>query len=113
MAAKFELKVGKSGKFSFNLKSANGQVVISSETYDDRKSALKGIESVKKNGGSEKRFEALTAKNGAPYFVLKATNGQVIVKSQMYRDARGVKRGIASVMKNAPAARVDDTTHAK
>lgn len=113
MAAKFELKVGKSGKFSFNLKSANGQVVISSETYDDRKSTLKGIESVKKNGGSEKRFEALTAKNGAAYFVLKATNGQVIVKSQMYRDARGVKRGIASVMKNAPAARVDDNTQAK
>lgn len=112
MAAKFELKVGKSGKFSFSLKSANGQTVISA-TYDDRKSALKGIASVKKNAGAEKRFEALTAKNGAKYFVLKATNGEVIVKSQMYRDARGVKRGIASVMKNAPDARVDDGTEAK
>jgi uncharacterized protein YegP (UPF0339 family) len=32
MAAKFELKVGKSGKFSFNLKSANGQVDITHPT---------------------------------------------------------------------------------
>jgi len=113
MAAKFELRAGKTGKVSFNLKSSNGQAVLTSEAYDERKAALKGIESVKKNAGNEKRFETLTAKNGTLYFVLKATNGEVIGKSQMYKDSRGLKRGIASVMKNAPDARVDDTTAAK
>jgi len=113
MAAKFELKSGKSGKISFNLKAANGQTVLTSETYDDKKSALKGIESVRKNSANAKRFETKTAKDDSLYFVLTATNGQVIGKSQMYKDAAGVKRGIASVTKNAPESRVDDQVEAK
>ena len=46
MAGKFELKKGKTGKFSFNLKSGNGQVVFTSQTYDDKRSANAGIKSV-------------------------------------------------------------------
>jgi uncharacterized protein YegP (UPF0339 family) len=48
MAGKFELKKGKTGKFSFNLKSGNGQVVFTSQTYDSKRSATAGISSVKK-----------------------------------------------------------------
>ena len=35
------------------------------------------------------------------YFVLTATNGQTIGKSQMYKSASGCKGGTESVMKNA------------
>ena len=64
------------------------------------------IESVKKNAPIEARFEIKEAKNGKPFFNLKASNGQVIGSSQMYASERTMKMGIASVMKNAPEAPV-------
>lgn len=109
MAAKFEIKKSKNGKqFHFNLKAANGQVILSSELYDAKKSAEKGIASVKKNAANDKRFERKSAKNGEPYFVLKAMNGEIIGKSELYSSAKSVEKGIASVKKNAPDARVVD-----
>ncbi|MEV4006333.1 YegP family protein [Actinomadura sp. NPDC049753] len=49
MAGKFQLKKGTSGKFHFNLVATNGQVIATSEAYESKASALKGIESVRKN----------------------------------------------------------------
>lgn len=49
MASKFVLKKGSTGKFHFNLVATNGQVIATSEAYESKGSALKGIESVKKN----------------------------------------------------------------
>jgi len=108
MAGKFEIKTGKSGKFSFNLKASNGQVILSSESYDSRKGAEGGIASVKKNAGTDARFERKTAKDGSAYFVLKASNGEIVGKSEMYKSAASRDNGIASVGKNAPDAPVVD-----
>ena len=49
MAAKFVLKKGSTGKYRFNLQAANGQVIATSEAYESKGSALKGIESVRSN----------------------------------------------------------------
>ncbi|MCV5334869.1 YegP family protein, partial [Escherichia coli] len=78
----------KNGKVHFNLKASNGQVILSSETYDSRKSAENGIESVRKNSQVDARFERKTAKDGSAYFVLKAANGEPIGKSEMYKSVR-------------------------
>lgn len=108
MPGKFEIKTGKSGKFSFNLKASNGQVILSSESYDSRKGAEGGIASVKKNAGNDARFERKTAKDGSAFFVLKAANGEPIGKSEMYKTKRSMENGIASVGKNAADAPVTD-----
>lgn len=110
MAGKFELKKGKSGKFSFNLKSGNGQVVFTSQTYDSKRSATAGINSVKKNAAKDSSFERKASSKSQPYFVMKATNGQVIGKSQMYANAVSMEKGIKSVMQNAPSADTTDLT---
>ena len=47
--ATFELKKSESGKFHFNLKAGNGQIVATSQMYASKESALNGIESVRKN----------------------------------------------------------------
>ncbi len=91
MAGYYELKVGKSGKFSFNLKSGNHQIVLSSETYDSKAGALGGIASVQKNCGVDERFEARESKKNEPYFVLKAANGEIIGKSEMYTSTSGTE----------------------
>jgi uncharacterized protein YegP (UPF0339 family) len=108
MPAKFEIKKGSTGKFRFNLKATNGQVILTSEAYETRAAAVKGIESVKKNSGNAQRFERKTAKDGSPFFVLKASNGEPIGKSEMYKTARSMENGIESVGKNAPGAPVVD-----
>lgn len=112
MAGKFALKKSKNDKFYFSLLAGNGQVILSSEMYEAKASAVNGIESVKKNGGDAARYEKLTAKDGSPYFNLKATNGQVIGSSEMYSSEAARDAGIASCMENAPGATVDDQTAA-
>lgn len=104
MAGKFEIKSGKTGKFRFNLKASNGQVILTSESYNTAAAAKSGAASVAKNAGNAKRFERKKAKDGSPYFVMKAANGEVIGKSEMYKTAKAMENGIASVAKHAPGA---------
>ncbi len=110
MAAKYDLKKSPSGKFMFNLKAGNGEIILTSELYESKSAAENGIESVKKNSPDDGNFERKTAKSDQPYFVLKAGNGQTIGKSEMYNSASSMENGIKSVMKNGPDARVDDQT---
>lgn len=46
---RYERKEAKNGKFFFNLKAGNGQVIGSSEMYESASGRDKGIESVKRN----------------------------------------------------------------
>ena len=110
MAGKFILKKTAKGNFVFNLKASNGQVILTSQPYSDKRGALNGIESARKNGGTEISFERRTASNGQSYFVLKAANTQIIGQSEMYSAKAGMENGIASVKRNAPAAVLQDLT---
>ena len=49
MAAKFTVFKDKGGQYRFNLKAANGEIIAASESYCDKKSALKGIGSIVKS----------------------------------------------------------------
>ncbi len=104
MAGKFELKQLKNEQYLFNLKASNGQIILTSEQYKSKSGAVNGIESVRKNAANEARFEVMTSKNGEPYFVLKAGNGEIIGRSETYSSDSACKGGIQSVMKNAPDA---------
>ena len=112
MAGKFEIKKSANGKFHFNLKAGNGQIILSSEMYDTRAAAENGIESVKKNAAEAGHFEKRTSTKGDPFFVLKAGNGQEIGRSEMYSSDAACDNGIESVQKNAPGAEVEDTIQA-
>lgn len=99
---KFVTKKGKDGQYYFNLLATNGQVILSSEGYTSLAGMNNGIESVKKNSQIDGHFDRETSKNGKFFFNLKATNGQVIGKSQMYESIASRDNGIESVKKNAP-----------
>lgn len=103
---KFVITKRANGEFQFQLKAGNGQTILASEGYTTMAACKNGIESVKKNSQEDARFERKEAKNGAPYFNLKATNGQVIGTSEMYSSTAACENGIESVKKNAPEAEV-------
>jgi uncharacterized protein YegP (UPF0339 family) len=108
MAAKFDLKRGGNEQYMFNLKAANGEVILTSQLYNEKTSAVHGIESVKVNSVEDGHFERKRARTGEPFFVLKAANGEIIGKSETYSSSWAMERGIRSVKRNAPTARVDD-----
>ena len=108
MPGKFVLTAGKNGKFHFNLKASNGQIILTSEKYESRKGAESGIASVKKNAGNDARYERKKAKDGSPFFTLKAANGEPIGKSEMYKSERSMENGIESVKKNAADSPIVD-----
>ena len=106
----YELKTAKDGQFMFNLKATNGQIILTSELYKTKASALNGIASVQKNGGDEKNFEYRVAKNDKPYFVLKAANHQEIGRSQYYSSQDAAKKGVESVMNNSSTETIKEVT---
>ncbi len=110
MAGKFEMYTDKAGETRFRLKASNGQVILASEGYKQKASALNGIESVRKNAADDSMFERATSSNGKWRFNLKASNGQVIGTSELYESAAARDNGIASVAKNAPDAKLEDLT---
>lgn len=112
MAAKFVIERGTGGKYRFNLKAGNGEIILSSETYETKAGALGGVESVKANAPVDSRYERRTASNGQPYFLLKAANGQIVGRSETYSSTSAMEGGIESVKKNAPGAAVEDASGA-
>ena len=91
---------------------ANSEVIHTSETYSQKSSAQQGIASVRSHASDDSSFERKTAKDGSPYFVLKAANGEIIGKSEMYSSVAAMEKGIASVVTNAAAAEIVDTAAA-
>ncbi len=110
MAGKFELFTDKAGEYRFRLKAGNGEIILASEGYEQKASAKNGINSVKKNANDDSRYERKDTSAGKPMFNLKASNGQVIGTSEQYSSASARDKGIESVKKNAPQAKVDDLT---
>ena len=117
---KFVLKQTKTG-FTFNLKATNGQIIAVSETYTTVAACKNGIASVKKNAPiapiedqtvegykveKNPKFEVYTDKKGEFRFRLKATNGQIIAVGEGYKTIDNCKKGIASIVKNAPEAEI-------
>ena len=106
-------------KYRFDLLAGNNEIILSSQVYQARKGALKGIRSVVKNAPiapvadltdkkakpvGNPKFEIKKAKNGEVYFELIAANGQPIGISETYTTMVACKNGIKSVKKNAKSA---------
>lgn len=104
----YEIKPAKNDKYVFNLKAGNHEVILSSQVYESKASALNGIASVQNHGSKAEFFEKKTSESGQPFFVLKASNGQVIGKSEMYSSESGRDNGIASVIANSPSKEIKE-----
>ena len=91
----------KNNQYYFNLKAGNGEIILQSEGYENQSGAENGVQSVITHAQDEANFERRVAKDGQDYFVLKASNGLIIGKSEMYKSKAGMENDIPSVMNNA------------
>lgn len=110
MAGWYEISQASDGQYRFILKAGNGEPILNSELYKAKASAVNGIESIQKNSGDDARYERLTAKNGKPYFNLKAANHQIIGTSQFYASEVSRDKGIESIKTNGSSTNIKDLT---
>jgi len=110
MAGKYELKNASGEKYMWNLIAGNGEVILTSETYNAKDSAKTGIASCRTNSPLDARYERKTSTDGKPYFALKAANGEPIGRSEMYSSTSAMETGITSCKTNGPSAELVDLT---
>jgi len=110
MAGFYEINKSSNGQFRFVLKASNGEIILTSELYKAKSSALKGIASVQKHAAEDHRYDRLVAKNGQFYFNLKSSNHKVVGTSEMYPAEKIRETGIDSVKKNGISSKIKDNS---
>ena len=100
--ARYDVFQGADGRYFFDVRAANGAIVLTSEGYTTHAGALNGAFSVADNGGQITRYRVLQGVDGRWYFNLTATNGQVIATSQMYSSKYNAERARNSVIALIP-----------
>ena len=110
MTAHFEIKNAGTGRYVFNLKAANGEIILTSGMHPTKDAASAAITETQVSAASDPLYERKIGKDDKPYFVLKSAVGQVLGRSEMYSSNRSLENGIASVMRNAPTATIKDLT---
>ncbi|MCP3870661.1 MAG: YegP family protein [Gammaproteobacteria bacterium] len=88
---KVVLKKSKTNEpYTFSFVDGEYRAIVRSESYREKKNALKGIASVKNNCMNNARYEMKESRNGKFFFNVKARNGQVVGTSALYesRDER-------------------------
>lgn len=110
MAGSYEINKSSNGQFRFVLKAGNGEIILTSELYKAKSSALKGIAAVQKHAAEDNRYDRLVAKNGQFYFNLKSSNHKIVGTSEMYPTEKVRDAGIDSVKKNGALSKIKDNT---
>lgn len=108
MSGKFELSKTRNNQFVFNLKAANGQIILTSGTHASKELALQHLEKARHAGVDDSHFDRCTSVGGQPYFSLQGASGIKLGRSEMYSSTAAMEKGIASVKRNVQTARVID-----
>ena len=94
--------------FSFSFIDSEGRALLKSENYKAKKSAINGIESVKKNCLNDDRYEMKASKNGKFFFNVKASNGQVVGTSMLFATEADRNGAIAELKSGGPDGAVEE-----
>lgn len=89
------------------MKSANGQVILTSQKYTILTACENGIDAIRRNCNVLRRFEVKSIDENQYYFKLKAANGQVIGISVMYNNALSQDNWVPAVMNMAILASIE------
>lgn len=100
----FEIKKRGDGQILLNLKANNGNIILTSEASIDAGTCQANMDAVKRNSLSNTNYEIKETTDRRFYFDLKADNGVVVGKSEIYMTKAGAGRGVDAVKRNAPNA---------
>jgi uncharacterized protein len=106
---RFEIIEDKRHQFCFHLAAGNGRIILQSESYKKIDMCRHGIEAVKQNAANIRQFKLKPEGKAktSPYFVLTASNGEVIARSETYSSVQKRDVAVKTVMRVAPTALVE------
>jgi uncharacterized protein len=104
--ARVDVSEGESGKFHFNFFARNGQIVLSSESYETNAAAFNGAFAVQTEGVNDAAYTIKQNASGGFYFTVTAQNGQIIGMSQQYTTKQSAADGAAALKALLPSITV-------
>lgn len=108
---RYEISKDTRGEFRFNLKSKNGQVILTaSEGYTNKSDCRTAIGICQRNSPYDRNYDRRTTWNGKYYFTLRSDNGRDIGRSEDYNTSSGREEGINDVKRDGPTQTVHDLT---
>ena len=97
---KYVMIKAKNGENYFNLMATNGQVILTSVMYPSVTDCTNGIFAAREICLDDNMYERKTSSNNKHFFNLKAPEGNIIGKSEMYESVANMEKGISSVKRN-------------
>ncbi len=105
--ARFELQE-LSGRFRFSLRSAQRELVLTSEFYPSKRRAEQGVLAVKKNASVTDHYARRVSPEGEPFFAVTDDTGAIIALSEMFPSEVELESGLDFVKQYAAEAPVED-----
>jgi len=110
MPAKFVIKKESPEEYFFYFLDPNDEIVLISGDYPDKKSAELAIKDVQLNSLMSQQLAGGKTKEGEMFFVIKGSDGHVIVKSALYTSQMKMDNALHCAKDNACIAEIEDQT---
>lgn len=101
MSATFFLKRDLNDEYYFHFLDANNELVLLSGRYPDKQSAEAGIKDVQLNSLMSQQLAGGRTPDGEMFFVIKGSDGNIVVKSALYTSQMKMDNALHSVKDNA------------
>jgi uncharacterized protein len=103
VGARFEVLVGSTGLYRFNVRNKDGKTVMMSEHYTTEAAAFNGAFAVQSAGQNPANYNLKDNSAGGAYFTLQSGNGQIIGVSVQYADREQASAAMAALMTLLPS----------
>lgn len=107
--ATFVLRRTKQDQYYFTLVKANGLVILTSQMYGSKASALSGIEAVKRNAQRKEAFNVRQGSDAGYQFIIKAPTGEIVGVSENYGSREAIDQVISDIREWAPDSSINET----
>jgi uncharacterized protein YegP (UPF0339 family) len=94
---RFELFVGEDKEVYFDLRAGNGEILLSSDAYDDKPTAVAAIAAVQARGDEASNFEVFAIDDGGYGVRLAAADGSTLVMGESYLEKSSATRAVARI----------------
>lgn len=98
---------GEDGQFYYQLKAADGKIVLISDGYSSKESCLYNINLIRRNARYDNSFDRKNEFSNYT-FVLKCCKGEVLAEGEAYYDTDARESGIYAVKRDGITAPVED-----
>jgi uncharacterized protein YegP (UPF0339 family) len=112
MPAYFALNQDSNNEYYFHFMDSDDELVLLSSQYPNKESAEAAIKDVQLNSLMSQQLAGGKTPDGEMFFVIKGSDGHVLVKSALYTSQMKMDNALHCVKDNACVADVKDLTSA-